>query len=577
MKQVVYGIMDTPVDPDADGILLTEPYLLLKNDKYLHNKKNIEILEASFQDEMSLLDGHKYTISKMEELVKIIREWSNRKYDLNLSFEQYKLIYHEFLAGVIYSVNMVYRKLSVYKDIKECFFFGGNHKVNGKLRFRFTEDYYEFLYEFLLERLGAQNRGKRPSTSYAEGTTPEWKVVLSKIRHLRGTIRTFCDLHRVHRANSLLIRTFLPDESVRRITKRSDRQVLTMNMSVFEWLDRKYDKDMTIDFNMKFRQEMFEGFECRNRFERLLKDVIIEIIPPVLCEKFLPSYRRVEKIAGNYKVKKLYTAACLWVPYGYMFAAALKKDGTRICDIQHSASYGYLKPFSWLELNVFDEFITWGWSEPNPYKNMKPLACTRFVDHEKCNAKNENMRILLVTNDCSNRETITGDYPGDCINKHLSFVRALSKDFRKYLVIRLRDDVFCFAEIYKKEFPEVTLEYPHDLTATESIDRSTIVVTDHNSSMFMETLMMEKPVFFYDGLRPLSVNKCMLEWLEKLEMGGLYYQDGAVLAEAVNSGIDGLISKYHEESNRLLVKEFVKEFLGNWEDAENIWLKEFME
>ena len=37
-------------------------------------------------------------------------------------------------------------------------------------------------------------------------------------------------------------------------------------------------------------------------------------------------------------------------------------------------------------------------------------------------------------------------------------MHALSKDFRKYLVIRLRDDIFGFAKIYKKEFPEVTLE-----------------------------------------------------------------------------------------------------------------------
>lgn len=581
MKQIIYGVLNHKIDPSVDGVVFTEPFLRLKHFDAVKNIDHIAILEDVYDTDEKLCAAMGASIEKMNDVIAIIAKFSNEKYGMGLTFDQYKFLYAEFVMAIVFSSLAVYRKLSAQiKNTDEyCFFGGVEHRILEKLRFRANDDYYSYLYEIVLLQLGVKNIGYAPSLKWAKDHKGSSRIrkIASGIKHPKGTYSLIKSIISGGKCKSLLIRTFLPANSEDRIEKNSNGQIVNMNLGLFYWLDGKY-KDCVADrLNYPLRNEMLSGFHEKDEYDKILKKLLINLMPTLLCESFYQSYKNIERFAKRYNAQKIYTANCLWVPYGYFFASVMKGKGTRIYDIQHSSAYGYIKTCSWWEMSLFDEFLSWGHIEPNPYKKMRAVACTRFADHTICSVDSAIAdRILLITNDGGTRDTLGGDYAIDAINRHFSFVKKLCPQIRKKLTIRFRADVFGFREIYSRDFPEVKLEMSNEVSPIESIGKSMLIITDHNSSMYMEGLMMEKPCICYEGLTTASINNCMKEWIDRLEDRGLYYRDGGKLAEELNKGLLDIMERFEDKRNKALLSEYINYFLGDWKNAEEIWTKEFI-
>lgn len=377
--------------------------------------------------------------------------------------------------------------------------------------------------------------------------------------------------------HSLLLRTFLPSDKVKNIVRKSNGKVCDIEDKFWFYLDEHISKCYSVDY--KKRNDMLASFLPENNFEEAIKGLIPEIFPIAWLEDFETYYLSAKKCSDRYNADKIYTAC--FFPYGSIvctiFAAIKSAQGVKIYDIQHSFIYAANHTMGFSEYQVYDEFLSWGWVEKNPYCDIRPLTSTRFSKQKELRKGNGNHDILLVVNDMVIFENGSGCYCKNYIDRHMKFINELDENLRSRVTVRVRADVVDLKNKYSQKYPEVKFENMADSSLSDSMERSDLIIVDHMSSTFIEAIAAKKPIMVYNANEYAVYNSCMSDYIQKLYKCDIYRDTGEEIAKLLNNGEISIMEKMWEDSEKSnILNEFMSYFMGDVEKVEEIWLDEFI-
>ena len=555
--------------------------------------KKKHIIEAPF------LDGDKYNEASIkrfdisERLCVAVSGWINRQYGIVLSPKQAGYIFGAFFDKHVYMILERYTRVRQL-NMKNLFFEIPRNDVVGIMSYGdIMSDYYNaYIYGNILRQLGANeltdNRGfsvnrEREAIESIRGRLGIYLVDLFtqpnrigyNIRRLNGYRHLFVRLPKNQiSCRSLLIRTFLAEDMENRIVEESRGRVYSLDPNVFVRKDLESYRTREVD--VELREDFLKDFSPKDLFETILKEVIIGLVPLSLCENFYFTYKSVEPLTKLFRADKMYSAG-LYSGALAIFAALMSKEGTKIIDIQHSGSYLSDYPTGLSEAHTFDEFLTWGDYGKYPYGYTRSVAPVRIVDKKKnsLSKSKEIERILLISNDTRLYDAGDGYYDPGFANRHLGFVKALSKEWREKVVVRHRNDTIGLLKRYENEFPEIKHEFEIDCPVSKSIAQSDVIVLDLESSVYYEALISGKPTFLFEGLRyPLYFGE-MKKWIKKLKGIGIYSSNPEQIASYIMYQGDNIVERWNEPIIQSTVDSFLEYAMNMSIDIQEAWKKEW--
>ena len=549
------------------------------------------ILEAPFLSKEKFNKAYNIAMDISDRLCDAVSKWLFRKYNIDFTMEQVRYIYGSFFVQHVYIISERYTRIRDL-DMGDLYFEIPAYDVTA-ISFADTnnEEYNAFIYGLILRNLGANELTDRKMVSvdrrneHLESTSSMLKSYVKdlltqpsrvnyNLRRLNGYRHMYFNLSRKHiNCNSLLIRSFLPCEG--EIADSSDGAIYSLDANILRRQGLENYNVKCVDASL--RRDMLSDFEPNNTLEKLIKSIILRLIPLSFCENFYSIYENVKPIADRFTVNKVYSAALYEVPMA-MLAALKSKEGAEIIDIQHSGMYTSNVAAGYSEIYCFDEFITWGQYGEYPFGHVRGVAPTRFSnDYKTDNRIADNIdRILYVSNDANKYDLGNGVYNPYFAKRHFEFIEALPEKIRYKLVVRLRNDTYGFTHIYQEQYPEIQLEYQSDCSLSESIARSSLVVIDVNSSSYYESLMVGKPTLLFDGICFPIYHDKMTEWLRRLAEEGLYAPTGVEIAQIIAEQGDNIVSNWQGAVIQPLIEGFLKYTMTMGVDIKEAWRTEWM-
>ena len=580
------------VPPEYDSVVVSD--FLFEDNKSIRGKK-VQTLKAPFLGEDNFNRAYQTVIDISDRLCEATAMWLNRKYGIDFTKKQVKYIYGSFFIKQTYIILERYARV---KDLNmgDLYFRIPSNEVAAISTPKYTDEYYNaYIYGQILKRLGAHEIGSDSDTDISVDRVNENMESLSgrivtcvidlftqpkrvayNLRRINGLRHMFVSPPRKNVfCNSLLIRTFMPTEIEGDIVAKSGGRVYSLDPNILIRKDYENYKVRDIDYGL--RDDVLKDFCPQNDFEIILKEIISNTLPLSLCENFYSTYCDVQKVASRFTTNRIYSAARFDGAIA-IFASIKSKEGAKIIDIQHSGCYISDVGVGYSEMNCFDEFITWGDYGEYIFGKAKIVAPVRFTAKRKVdkNIGGDIGRILFISNDPEKYDVGNGWYDPDFRLKHFSFIEALPVEYRKRLVVRLRNDSYGFATIYRNKYPEILLEYEMDCPMLDSIRKSDLIVIDINSSAYYESLIEGKPTLIFDGIKFPVYHEKMKKWIHRLSEKGLYRETGEEIAKIIVNNGDEIVNMWNEDDIQETLSGFLDYTMNSDVDIYRKWNDEWV-
>lgn len=278
------------------------------------------------------------------------------------------------------------------------------------------------------------------------------------------------------------------------------------------------------------------GFIPKNEFETIMSELVIDVLPENFYHAIpaQPLIRRVSYWVGN--APNIYQD--IWSSIGRII-----ENGGKWISVQHGGVYGhvYKNGYANIEYVLTDNFVTWGWTQSPPY-NVNPIVLPSPVLSKFKKAKlSPTQKILYVGTVgvyipfriTSVMQTITfSEYK----NLQLQFVKQLSNDAKKSLWFR--DHAIALAPNH--EFYQYLNQYKIPFCgkyAYLAAKESRLVVIDHCSTAFLETMVMNVPTIIFWNEDVAKLNSVAFQEFLKLKKVGIWHESGVDAANFINSNI----------------------------------------
>ena len=405
----------------------------------------------------------------------------------------------------------------------------------------------------------------------------------SKIRHIVFSYIinklqiNYCNRRISNVAEILIIKSFAPYNMLKDIIDKSNGKIVTRDIDYFLSCENLLLKKRKI--NSSLRDKFLDCFKCSNKFEKILKEYILDCIPSISLEYFCDCYNYAIEYANSWSnIHKFYSAGGLGCfdssTIVNIIAGLMSENKCRIIDIQHSAGYGVIKGLSEQEMIFFDEFVTWGWEDKNE-KKIRPCRNIRFsINNHKNVLKNHKRKILYVTDGIYKYNSV-GKHSNEFVEKHLEFVNLLPYEVRSMMTVRLRNNNYKLYERYKNEFPEIEIEWMTDSAFLESALSREIVIVDSNGSPFYECIMNCIPSIMLEAYAFEEYTDSMVEFFDKMINERMFFRNPKMCADEVLNFISNNYL-FWTKSRKKLVEDIINYYFNEKADYVDTWLMEFL-
>lgn len=524
---------------------------------YLHSKE-VEIIKDPFGSEDEYVKAQEKVSNDVFQVIHDLLPFLNEYNSISFSDKQWTFLLFCWLMPLAFSCYVKYDKINRVIKHAECELYFCNSNISVKTEYsagndmeklNSVHDYHTVLYERILSKLHAcgvtVSNGLKTTGAYdvrlkfdydqkkeanqipSDSICHKIFTIIKKLRFsyvlkwikckylnvrynrwVLNPVNGFC-------GTSALFLWTMPAELRDYIVKYSNRKVGIFTTGHMSELDIKARTDKIVDTD--FRKRICDSYLENDEFRQILFNIVVEFLPTEKLENFKGFYKEAVKLSHNIHVSKIYTDR--YFPdisrVGGIFAA-LKMEEAEIIDIQHSGGYSANPAWSFCERSIYDCFLTWGWKDDKIVVGKeRAVACMRFIPKilppRKTNCVK---RILFVSSLIVCYDNGTGDYCENYTSRLSSFFDNVTDSIKEKIVLRVRNDHTDQSAFLPKI---CQIEDSTKISLKESACMSDLVICDHNSSAFLESLMSGVPTIVFDGYKYKENTSFMERHCKKLK------------------------------------------------------------
>ncbi len=281
--------------------------------------------------------------------------------------------------------------------------------------------------------------------------------------------------------------------------------------------------------------------EKHNNFENCIRTLIPEHIPTIYLEGYLALQEKVGKLPWPKKPKVIFTSASYNADDIFKAWAGLKVEGGATLVIgQHGGNLGSALWSSSEdhEMAIADRYLTWGWSDGMP--KHYPIGMLKHMGRGFGRWSPEG-HMLLVTSVMPRYSYVMGSYTVAAtqvesnLNDQYMFIRALRKDIRKNLLVRLfiPDWGWDQADRWRAQIPDVRI-HSGSGPIEPLISGCRLYVATYNATTFLESLNRNIPTIMFWNPKHWELRSSAEPYFEKLKKVGIFHDKPEDAAEKVS-------------------------------------------
>ena len=297
-------------------------------------------------------------------------------------------------------------------------------------------------------------------------------------------------------------------------------------------------------------------------FRGLLSGALPQELPRLYLEDYHTAHAEIEDVAEPAAVL---ASGSGWHAHERMkFAAAeMRLRGTRLMSVQHGGSYGVKAqmPPETHERRLADRFGVWGWAT----KRDKHLANLPRLDLPATPYENSGESILLFVGTSHPRfiyrfqSSVLGPTWQEYYDWQQRFVEGLPKNLQQSLLYRpyFRDHDWDQVARLEAIAPEIQVDTAEDIDST--LQRSRLVVIDHNETTLLNCLARNIPVVAYFDSRPANIRDSASPYFDMLRQARILFDGPEAAAEQVADVWDDPIAWWQQKAVQDIRRNFCKQ------------------
>jgi putative transferase (TIGR04331 family) len=254
-------------------------------------------------------------------------------------------------------------------------------------------------------------------------------------------------------------------------------------------------------------------------FCQLISLLVPQHIPTAYLEGYRDLTQRVSQFPWPHRPKAIFTSNSYGSDDLFKVWAAEKVDkGTPLIIGQHGGNYGMAK-WGFTEdhqIAVSDQFLTWGWTEPQqnkliPIGNLKGFGRAVIKPNKSGKALLVEMVLPRYSYHMYSAPVSAGQWQ-DYFHDQVSFVKCLPEARRRDLLVRLYPKDWGLGQVsrWRSQFPDIELDL--GTRPMEKLLRKTrLYISTYNATTYLESLSLNFPTLifwnpshweFRDGVQP---------------------------------------------------------------------------
>ena len=331
-------------------------------------------------------------------------------------------------------------------------------------------------------------------------------------------------------------------------------------------------------------RQSFEKMPRSDAFEEGLVASLPTAIPRCFLEDF-------DQYLERARAKNLGRLAVVWTAEGWVFSEELKiwmaehaERGAKIVGSQHGGGYGIQLDMQkeTFERRTSDCFVTWGWGDgvTSDQKNLPSLKLSTFNPGRSIRSRAEHSgrsRILLVTNSYPRYPLRLASLPiGHQYERYLEYqfeyIDRVWREGAADLRVRAIRQEFGWAVRRRIDLRFNGLPFDHCSQFSTSVDNSELVVVDHMSTAFLETLSAGIPTLLFWDPSVWRLRDSARPYFDDLVDAGVLYYDAATASETTLRIGDQVWDWWTEKHRQRAVRRLVNRFALRSHDATERWL-----
>lgn len=318
-----------------------------------------------------------------------------------------------------------------------------------------------------------------------------------------------------------------------------------------------------------------------NEFEQLLEKLIKEQMPSI----YLEGYTQMNKTALEaypQRPKAILTASAYNTNEAFKFWAAQQvENGAKLAGLQHGGhnGTGLWSSTEKHEIKIYDRLFTWGWCSETE-NNTKPLSAARLNPLRRNVRPKTTGRLLMALTTMPRYSYymfsffVASSGTLAYFNDQYRFVRALSKENQKLLLVRLyqHDWGWNQKERWAREFPEVEC-YGGKKSMFEQLKESRLFIGTYNATTYLETFAANFPTVLFWNPEHSELRPSAQPYFDQLRRVGILHDTPESVATQVNQICDDPLSWWMQSDVQAAKDKFCHQFVRM---ADN-WVKEWKE
>ena len=282
-----------------------------------------------------------------------------------------------------------------------------------------------------------------------------------------------------------------------------------------------------------------------SQFESLLEAFIPEQMPAAYVE----NYQKARELGnGNYpkKPKVIFTATAYSSNEVFKcWAAERVEHGAKLVTVQHGGHYG-TGLWNWTEehqIKMSNQFITWGWNEPNEPK-VQPLPAGKLIRIKKYLRQNSKGHILWVWCGFPRYSYWMYSVPVapqflNYLKDQIDFAKKLSHDARRLLLLRYYPKDYSWGEAEKmRELKLGIQDYYGEQTMEDQLNQSRLFVGTYNATTYLETFVADFPTILFWNPDYWELRPSAQSFFDELRAAEILHDTPESAAQKVNEVYD---------------------------------------
>lgn len=579
-KQIVLYWRKSWIDKDASDYILFDEYVRrIENEEIL---KNAIVADNPIQNASDFIIIRNYIDELCHRLVKFYGNEFNHTLGLDYTTEQWNIIWSHLYDEVFYWF-WVYKKIDRFRG-QNCYVVLCDEIDIERLRKNsWIEDplYSAYIASIICKKIGIPYKKIKmeeiPEIDYQHCS-------FSDVGRMNGIERVLYHIKRVATSPSCL-RDYFTCNNVEKNSETITIGLACMrfppnyngyickNVSNVDFINGSYEVDVPWKIDSKLREELFDQttFPAENEFEIFLPELLKSLIPVEQIENLKCYDEYATKLVDKWNYRVIIHSAGSTMPFLNCLAYA-KKKGIEIQDVQHAGVYSINRNFGHKEEIIYDKFLTWGWKDPIE-KKIRAVGINRITPQFVVPPLKKNGRILLVSYASEMNNIARGLYEGKYTAETKKFIRGLSYEKRKNLVIRTNTytENSDLVEWVQREYPYVKFEKWNEVKMQDSVRKSDIVICDYTCSVFFESLVFGVHCAMFMAQKVIDFNDDFKPFYEQFKEHEIILESGDEMAQKVNTTKNIKQWLYNREVNDIYNEMQQKLMMPN-KNVKDIWV-----